>query len=907
MHTEEALPLRERARPEPLAERARTMHTVPVSLSAERVQALAAADRDFLTVGPPAFYRRQGDEYRLDGRPSDLSPDQSFGILRHLGVPNGIRLVRVASLDPAGDTAVLEVHFFNLNALAEIQAAFNADHARARRIFPVSGGHRKPAGAGDGQVQVDSRPAPAAGIAFPDPARPVLHLVLTPIGDYSTYTLRLDGDGLAGLALDPLFAEIRFKFRPRCFNANCAPDFEPAPAPRPQPKIDYLAKDFESFRSTLIAAMMARVPGWQPTSEADLDQTLLELLAVAADELSDFQDRVMNEAYLASARKRVSLARHARLMDYHIHQGNQAGTGLALELAPGAAPFNLEEGFTVWAGRELKDPESAVFVTREARPVHPWLNRIGLYAWSGTVTGLAAGATGADLVALLPTIGSQAGAEEIRDRIRDGRLDRLLIQEHLNPVTGREAGADPSRRQWLRLLPEAEALADPITHAWYVRVRWEERDALTRSYCFTVDCAAPTGRVENVSLFHGNLAEVFHGRLRSQNPAVPLAKTKLIDDRRLLFKEPPAPLLDTNQFHYERTRWGALCRLPSPELAYLDTPPGGEVPPLSTLRVEVAAPGAGTEPWDEVPSLIHSDGDSAHFVVETDEEGYSVIRFGNGVNGKSLPEAAEVLCGYQQGKGLDGNLGADRLVRFDSATPASAPVGTDVAACWNPFDADNGRGPEPAVEIIRRVPEAYRARQLRAVTLDDYRRRAEEVPGVARAAASYAWTGSWRTVRIAIDPLGTDTLEDGLRLAVAHHLETVRLLGEDLEIRPPRFVPLDIVVKLCAAPGYWPEDLKYVLEQEFSDGWTPDGRPGFFHPDRWTFGQGIHVSQILGRVQQVQGVDHVVSLELKRWNDAGAAADQVEGLRPNEIILVRNDPDHRERGFIDFFVGGGRQ
>ena len=42
------------------------------------------------------------------------------------------------------------------------------------------------------------------------------------------------------------------------------------------------------------------------------------------------------------------------------------------------------------------------------------------------------------------------------------------------------------------------------------------------------------------------------------------------------------------------------------------------------------------------------------------------------------------------------------------------------------------------------------------MTLADYVRRAEEVPGVSRAVARYAWTGSWRTVRIVIDPVGTD-------------------------------------------------------------------------------------------------------------------------------------------------------
>jgi hypothetical protein len=111
---------------------------------------------------------------------------------------------------------------------------------------------------------------------------------------------------------------------------------------------------------------------------------------------------------------------------------------------------------------------------------------------------------------------------------------------------------------------------------------------------------------------------------------------------------------------------------------------------------------------------------------------------------------------------------------------------------------------------------------LRAVTLRDYELRAEELPEVSRAAASYAWTGSWRTVRIAIDPVGTNVLEDSVRLKTTRHLEAVRLIGEDLEIRPPHFVPLEIHVVLCASQGYWPDDLKFVLVQEFSARWTQD-------------------------------------------------------------------------------------
>ena len=357
------------------------------------------------------------------------------------------------------------------------------------------------------------------------------------------------------------------------------------------------------------------------------------------------------------------------------------------------------------------------------------------------------------------------------------------------------------------------------------------------------------------------------------------------------------------------SRLGVICRLPDDDLPllYTNTPPGGDSPAVSTLHVEVTPPGGGATVWHEQPDLVHSraeDDDGNDFVVETDEELLSLIRFGNGTNGMALPGGSTVACTYQVGYGPQGNVGFDAINGID---PSLVPVLLTGARVWNPFDGTEGRAPELAQEIIRRVPEAYRARQLRAVTLADYVKRAEEVPGVARAAARYAWTGSWRTVRIAIDPESTTVLSDALRTAVAKHLEAVRLIGEDIEIRPPVLVPLSIDVSVCIKPEYWPQDVRFVLEQELSDSYTPDGRLGFFNPDAWTFGQELHVSEILGRIHQVEGVEHLISVRMKRWDAATPGTAEKIALRANEIILVENDPDQMERGSIRFDLQGGRQ
>lgn len=810
---------------------------------------------------------------------------------------NGLKML-VVTLHPATKPteAQLEVYFHNDNHISDIAHDISVDPSKAEVLFSLHGGHRLTAGPGIGQVKVTK--------AIPnDNGTNGFRLTVEPIGDYSTYTLELT---YSPDSIDPFFAQLNFKFRPGCFTNDCAPAWQPAPAPQPVPAIDYLAKDYDSFRHTLMTAMMQRVPGWQATSEADHDQVLIDLFAAAADELSDYQDRVMNEAYLATARKRVSLARHARLMDYHIHQGNQASTWLALKLKKHTAQFTLDDELMAWTGQDPALSDAVYFATREKyaapaeRQLLDWqFNAFRLHTWSGAQPALRAGSTSADIV---PDVsGGQTKANHLCDMIEVGTLRYLLVQEHLNPLTGRVPGRDPRKRQLLRLKTgsgSAQVIHDPLEDIWLVRVQWADEDRLRFDYSFTTFC--PDGKVERVSLFHGNLLKMHHG-LPVKTHFYAAGNELPIDSEHEKYR------------HYKRLyRYGdpkgSTCDLPFTHLAYLPTPTGGDVPPQSTLHVEVDEPGVGTDVWNEVINLVHSDDskeEGSHFVVETDELHHSLLRFGNGVNGSLLPDGAVVHCEYQIGAGLEGNVGHDTLVNFQTPAPHAA----DITEVWNPFDVTDGRDPEPATNILRNAPEAYAVHQLRAVTLADYIGRAEEVPGISRAVASYAWTGSWRTVRICLDPEGTTELKPKLRNAVAAHLETVRLIGEDLELRPPRFVPLKIEISLCVQPAYWCEDLRYVLEQEFSDGYTPDGRRGFFNPDEWTFGQPLHRSQIEGRIQQVTGVEHIVSISMRRFNGPAPGTPDPEVLEAafDEVFEVRNDPDHLELGSIYFELQGGRQ
>ncbi len=811
---------------------------------------------------------------------------------------NGLKLLFV-ELVPAGAPvqAELTVQFQNALAVADIDTAVNVANVPPRDIFSLGGGTRVLAGSLPGQLHIEAVAATAAA--------DTLLLTTSGVGDYSTYVLGVAFSDAAGDTLiDPLFAELPFKFRPGCFNLNCAPAFDVGAPAAVLPEIDYLARDFDSFKHVLINAMRARVPDWEPTSEADLDMVILDLIAADADELADFQDRVMQEAYLGLARKRVSLARHARLMDYHIHQGNQAATWLIAEVA---ADMVLPAGTGVWTGAAWDRPDTVIFTTEAAQQCLEDLNRLDLYSWGGAVVALDAGATEAEL-ALPATLNplQEGDAIILRDHLRRADVRHLAIEERLNPATGTVNGRDTGKRQLLRLLDgddAAEVGFDPVANHFFVRTRWREADRLATRYCFICRCPGqpPTA---GVSAFAGNIVAATHGRphrLVARPPGTDLGPSDAKAFRR------------HDEIHWEATSWGTLATLARGPLAYRETPPGGEVAPVSTAMVTVSG---FLNPWEERIDLIESEDGDPHFRVETDELGVSALRFGDGVNGMRLDSDATVTCDYQVGRGSAGNVGADSLTGFD---PVPLP---NLNSLRNPFDVVNGRDPEPRHEIIRRVPQAYRQRQLRAVTLADYVKRAEELPAVSHAFARYAWTGSWRTVQVSIDPAGTTVLDEPARREIAAHLDAVRLIGEDLEVRPARFVALDIALKLCAHPDYWPDDLDIELQRAFSTGWTADGRPAFFNPDLWTFGQPLHASQVIGRALAVQGVERVLSVSMRRWNagtgpttsvvtilpeDLPTATPDLIEVRPFEIVQVANNPDHLEQGRILFDIRGGRQ
>ena len=895
--------------------------------------------------------------------------------VKEAGALNGVEYVEVSDSEAPSEDLRQRTLFVRL---LQPPPAFTPANVR------ITGGERIPTVGVEWVAPATSPPAtedPDLVAGLDDPAT-VLLVRTDSTGDFSLYTLRLvagAGSDNPPAGFDPRLVSVEFSFKVECPTGfDCAPPCACAPEPTESPAIDYLAKDFGSFRSLMLDRLSLLAPGWTERTAADAGVALVELLAYVADELSYRQDAVATEAYLATARRRTSLRRHARLVDYVVHEGSNARAWVRVRVGgPGTA---LDRG-TALLTRVPDVPEVVVpgdadhraalaagaetFETVEDAVLYAAHERFEFWTWGDAGCCLPRGATSATLVGDHPAL--KAG-------------DVLVLAEVVGPEEGEPEDADPAKRHAVRLThvvpsvdPSGGLFADPPTNAAVpvTEIAWDEADALPFPLCVSVE--EQPGVV--VSEAWGNVVLADHGRTiageelgevpapvlayaggpgcdpceREDDEPVPVrfrptlarapvtqaraAPTEVVAEgvltaavsaelAALTFGPPLHDWLEERGFAFRagpavvrggNDAWSvsdgvtvALLRADGSTLTVLGRPSSAAAtiaadPRAARPSVELEGTLLGaSEPWLPQPDLLGSSGGAAEFVLEVEHDGEATLRFGDGVHGRRPEERTVFEATYRVGNGTAGNVGARAIAHV--ATSQGGVLGVS-----NPLPAVGGTDPEPAEAVRRDAPEAFLVQQ-RAVTADDYARRTELSPNVQRAAANFRWTGSWHTVFVTADRAGGLPVDAPFEQGIRRHLEPFRMAGYDLEVDGPRFVPLDVGLHVCVAPDHFRAHVQAAVLDVLASRARADGTPGFFHPDRFTFGQPVYLSAIVAAVQAVPGVESVTAVTFQRQrDDASSALDSgVLTMGRLEIARLDDDPSFPERGSLLVTTGGGK-
>ena len=269
---------------------------------------------------------------------------------------------------------------------------------------------------------------------------------------------------------------------------------------------------------------------------------LVELLAYVGDYLSYYQDAVATEAYLDTARERISVRRHVRLVDYFLHEGCNArawvsvGTDNNIELDLSDCYFITRPGEARFTSKTLLKMEDLEGVPAAGYDVFEPINKLTIkliaahstiffYSWDNQECCLPRGATRATLldgwadtegpVSVAETHYNREAGRSQTERPRKLHLkidDVLIFEEVLGPKTGQKADADPKRRHAVQLT-SVRPIIDPVNGVPVVEIEWAMADALPFPFCVSARRDAPDCRfVPNVSVATGNVILVDHGR-----------------------------------------------------------------------------------------------------------------------------------------------------------------------------------------------------------------------------------------------------------------------------------------------------------------------------------------------------------------------------------------------------------
>jgi len=743
------------------------------------------------------------------------------------------------------------------------------------------------------------------------PDNQTLRLTLDQAGDFSPYTLSLRQGPPTNM--DRQLAEVAFSFKVECDSEfDCAEELQPDSTRRKGPPIDYLTRDWAGFRRLMLDRMSATMPDWTERNPADLGVTLVEVLADATDRASWFQDAVGTEAFFERARFRQSLVRHSRLLGYRPEEGCNARTAIAVtaDLDRNGTPDVIPRGTRFLTGPEAKGASRGTVLPRDTEIFEDMLRRgsivfeameplktlrtarkaVRLHDWGDEGCCLEPGATSAFLVGAVGDLDLTGG-------------DLLILEEQIPFGGSQDDPPDPTHRQLIRLAADPIAARDPVFGLDLTEIHWFAADALR----FTLPLGELAGKPMSVA--RGNLLLVDEGRTIDYGTTGAAA----LEDEIALEMSGPGGLLPDDgpgqALRYRLDSNRVVRAAPFDPDQARGTSAQSSLSPVGDAVAAVSLAGDG-EVWTTVPDLLASERFAPHVSVEPGTApGAAYVRFGDGVLGRHPTEGAAFSARIRHGGGPRGNVGTGAIAHIVTAD------GSGITGIDNPIPAAGGCDPEADTAVHVAAPQAFRVSR-RAVTVSDYAEVAARHPAVARAFGRRHWTGSWHTITLAIDLVGGGEIDNEFEDDLRSFIEDQRLAGHDLEFVSPIFVPLDIVLYVCAQPDAYASDINRDLLALFSDRELPDGTKGLFHPDELEFGEDVALSPLIARAMQTDGVAWIGTTNqanepvgrFARMDQPGVdyTADALLPIAGAEIARLDNDPSRPENGRIRFIMEGGR-
>ena len=630
---------------------------------------------------------------------------------------------------------------------------------------------------------------------------------------------------------------------------------ESAPAALPdRPSIDYLTKDYLGFRQHMIDAVSRLMPAWQDTSEPDLGVTVIESLAYGADFLSYYQDAVATEAYLDTARQRVSVRRHLRLLGATLSEGCAGRLFMRITVGrvgevrvPASSTYATapEAPAVVGVGdpRLTNGPDTGSIIYQQLHDsvLYPAFNSLPLAVQTGR---LQAGAIHFAVLTTSPRALEDNAVGRVFG-VAGSRWDGG--PQVLHPFRVREVSAPSGARRGATVVVLVADPEDALPWDLYVRTGSEVTGNLVLA---EFGQQAPSEVLPTVE------AGVLYRPVLSQ-PYVVTA----------------APL----------EHGASAARLLQPDLnrTAASVILTQFIPNDDGVGIAKVLDGV----WTCVPDLLESGANARHFVAETRSDGRVQLRFGDGVFGRRPAAGAAFMADYRVGflpSGVAGQGLLDTLVVHDQ-TDLERLSGA-IPGVTNPVSSSGLIRADEVQSAILQAKAAFRVIGV-CVTAEDYVATAEGVDGVAEAAVRLERAGAVEVVRVRVRAAQQLYVSEALLGRVRRTLGTRLLAGRRVLVDGPRFARLRLSLWAEARPGVSRDWLNARIRSAFSD-----QVGGVFSPADVAFGEPVFVSRLLEQLLAVEGVARgEVAFLGRAGRPAPAGVPALLDLGWDEIPLLQPD------------------
>ncbi len=746
----------------------------------------------------------------------------------------------------------------------------------------------------------------------------VLSADLNNPGDFTLYKIYINDRKLSSdpYRIDPYYNNVTFNFKANCpSDLDCKPkEHECPPEELNDFPIDYLARDFWSYRTALFDFASLRYPDWADRLEADAGVMMVELMSALGDEMAYYQDRVSREAYLETATQRRSIRRHARLVDYHMHDGLGATVWIdftidaAIHTVPLVLP-NVTNIFSVSDDNTRIDFEIGQGFDKsgETYTVSETANKFEPHLWDEDDTCLPVGSTE------LYITGHQKEYLAFDDLPKDKQPGKWVLIK-TNPT-------DPEQAQQVQLvrLIEVTDTTDPIFNANITHLVWEVEQALKNEFDLTI------------LTVRGNMVPATAGKTHSAYFIVDDALANLTPTEIAGFNNSPSGETVNRSGHDDTAIH--LYTLPDSQsvpLVYFKNEKHQfndpeiileEVVFDTTTNKWIAKP--FTEPWIYTNALVgvnSSKPTDKHFTLddgtwqrvvgyqrigrEIEHLDYAMnagvtIRFGDEEFGRIPDKGSVFRVRYRLGGSRRSNVAAHTLTNI---SPAIAGV-----KVTNPLPSTGGMDPETPSELRQLSSDAFRAITYRAVRPEDYAEAAERLPWVQKAGSVFRWTGSWLTAFVTPDPKSAVYLESEKRIDLSNQMNRFRQAGRETNVMDPVYASMDLEIEICVAGDAYSGQVKewVMIALMGKKGLRP--KAGYFSPDRFTFGTVLERSTLEAAIQDVPGVKAIEKIHFGRRGWFGKRVFTELSYDPGRdaIIRIANDPLHPEQGTLKLYTHGG--